>query len=132
MVLKEAKRRRRNLAMCWIDYYEAYDIVPHSWIMKCLTMLKIANTVQNLLQYAMPLWKVKLTSNILNFGNVEIKREIFQGDSVSSLLFITGLIPLTLIIIKCKETYEFSNSKERIKHLMYMDNLKLYTNRKRS
>ena len=60
MVLKEAKRRRKNLAMCWIDYCKAYDMVPHSWIMECLTMLKIANNVQNLLHCAIPLWKVEL------------------------------------------------------------------------
>ena len=63
MVLKDAKRRRKNLAMCWINYRKAYDIVPHSWITECLTMFKTANNIQNLLQYAMPLWKVELTSN---------------------------------------------------------------------
>ena len=35
-------------------------------------------------------------------------------------------MPLKLIIRKCKEAYKFSNSKERINHLIYMDNLKLY------
>ena len=27
MVLKEAKRRRKNLTMCWIDYRKEYDMV---------------------------------------------------------------------------------------------------------
>ena len=111
MVLKEAKRRRKILAMCWIDYRKAYDMVLHSWIMECLTMFKIANNDQKLLQYAMSLWKVELTSNNQNFGNVTIKRGIFQGDSLSLLLFIIGLITLTLILRKRKEAYRFSNSK---------------------
>ena len=101
-------------------------MVPHSWVMECLTMFKIANNVQNLIQYVMPVWKVELTSNNKNFGNVAIKRGIFQGDSLSPLLFIIGLIPLTLSLEACKEAYEFSNSKERINHLLYMDDLKLY------
>ena len=126
MVLKEAKRTKKDLAICWIDYRKAYDMVPHSWIMECLTMFKIANNVQNLLQYAMPLWKAELTSNNQNFCNVAIKRGIFQGDSLSPLLFIIGLIPLTLILRKYKKAYEFSNRKERINHVLYMDNLKLY------
>ena len=45
--------------MCWIDYRKAYYMVPHSWIMECLTMFKIATNVQNFLQDAMPLWKVE-------------------------------------------------------------------------
>ena len=126
MVLNEAKRKRKNLAMCWIDYCKAYNVVPYSRIMECLTMLKIANIVQNLLQNTMPLWKMELTSKNQNFGNLEIKQEIFQGDSLSPLLFIIGLISLTLILRKSKEVYEFRNSKERIKHLLHMDDLKLY------
>ena len=31
IVLKEAKRKRKNLAMYWIDYRKAYDMVLHSW-----------------------------------------------------------------------------------------------------
>ena len=42
------------------------------------------------------------------------------------LLLIIGLTPAALILRKCKEGYEFSNSKERISHLLYMDDLKLY------
>ena len=30
MVLKEAKRRRKNLAICWMDYRKAYDMVRQS------------------------------------------------------------------------------------------------------
>ena len=126
IVLKEAKRRKKDLAICWIDYRKAYDMVPHYWIMECLTMFRIANNVQNLLQYAMPLWKAELTSNNQNFCNVAKKRGIFQGDSLSPLLFIIDLIPLTFILRKYKKAYEFSNREERINHVLYMDNLKLY------
>ena len=29
-VIKEVKSRNKNLAMAWIDYKKAYDMVPHS------------------------------------------------------------------------------------------------------
>ena len=79
MILKDAKRRRKNLAMHWIDYRKAYDIVPHFSVMECPTMFEIANNVQNLVQYAMLLWKVELKSNNHNFGNIALNRGIFQG-----------------------------------------------------
>ena len=38
---------------------------------------------------------------------VEIKRGIFQGDSLSALVFVLALIPLSLILRKGKAAYEF-------------------------
>ena len=58
---------------------------------------------------------------------VDIKRDIFQGDSLSPLMFVLALIPLILILRKTKAAYEFSGSKEKINHLLFMDDLKLYS-----
>ena len=35
------KRKHRNLRMTWIDYHKAYDLVPHSWILKVLVFLYV-------------------------------------------------------------------------------------------
>ena len=34
---------RKNLAMAWIDYKKAYDMIPQSWILHCLKMYKISH-----------------------------------------------------------------------------------------
>ena len=52
---------------------------------------------------------------------------IFQGDSLSPLLFVLALIPLSLILRKAKAAYEFSESKEKFNHLLFMDDLKLHS-----
>ena len=52
-------------------------------------------------------------------GEVEIKQGIFQGDSLSPLVFVLALIPLSLILRNAKAAYEFSESKE--------DDFKLYS-----
>ena len=39
-ILKNCRRRLTNLSMAWIDYRKAYDMVPHSWILKCLEMVR--------------------------------------------------------------------------------------------
>ena len=58
-------------------------------------------------------------------GKVEIKRGIFQGDFLSPLVFVLALIPLSLILRKARAAYEFSESKEKINLLLFMDDLKL-------
>ena len=42
-------------------------------------------------------------------------------------MFILALIPLSLILKKAKAAYEFSGSKVKINHLLFMDDLKLYS-----
>ena len=42
-------------------------------------------------------------------------------------MFVLALIPLSFILRKAKAAYEFSESKERINHLLFMDDLKLYS-----
>ena len=42
-------------------------------------------------------------------------------------MFVLALIPLRLILRKAKAAYEFSESKEKINHLLFMNDLKLYS-----
>ena len=46
MVLKEARARKKNLAMAWIDYRKAYDMMPHSWILECLQELGVNDKIR--------------------------------------------------------------------------------------
>ena len=126
-VIREVKSRKKNLAMAWIDYKKAYDMVPHSWIVECLDLFGVAENIRTLLVNSMEKWKVMLCAGNLELGEVDIKRGIFQGDSLSPLVFVLALIPLSLILRKAKAAYEFSRSKEEINHLLFMDDLKLYS-----
>ena len=76
-------------------------------------------------------WKIMLCSGNSELDEVEIKQGIFQGDSLSPLVFVLALIPLRLILRKAKAAYEFSESKEKINHLLFMDDLKLYSRRQK-
>ena len=40
MILENCKNRHTNLSIAWIDYKNAFDNVPHSWIEKCLETSK--------------------------------------------------------------------------------------------
>ena len=126
LVLQDSKRRRVNLAMAWIDYRKAYDMVPHSWIQECMGIYGIADNIRTFISTSMASWKTKLTANGTDLGDVRIRRGIFQGDSLSPLLFVTCMIPLTHILKQCKDGYEFQGRNTKINHLLFMDDLKLY------
>ena len=70
-------------------------------------------------------WRTNLMSNGQNLGDVNIRRGIFQGDSLSPLLFVVYLIPLSVILRKTKGKYQPSKESESIHHLLFMDDLKL-------
>ena len=59
---------------------------------------------------------------------MNIKRGIFQGDSLSPLHFVIALKPLAAISRKVKTKYELGKRKGSINHLLFMDDLKLYGN----
>ena len=97
------------------------------WIIECLDLFGVPENIKSLLVNSMERWKVMLSSGNSELGEIEIKRGIFQGDSLSPLVFVLELIPLNLILKKTKVAYEFSKSKEKINHLLFMDDLKLYS-----
>ena len=113
--------------MPWIDYKKAYDMVPHSWIIECLDLFRVVENIKSLLVNSMEKWKIMLRSGNSELGEVEIKQGIFQGDSLSPLVFVLALFPLSLILRKAKTAYMFSESKEKINHLLFMVDLKLYS-----
>ena len=92
--------------MAWIDYKKAY-VVPHSWIIESLDLFGVAENIKSLLVNSMEKWKVMLCSGNSELGEVEIKRGIFKGDSLSPLVFVLALISLSLTLRKAKTAYEF-------------------------
>ena len=68
--------------MAWIVYKRAYDMVPHLWIIECLDLFGVAENIKSLLVNSMEKWMVMLCSGNSESGDVEIKRGMFQGDSL--------------------------------------------------
>ena len=47
-VIKEVKSRIKNLAMVWIDYKKAYEMVPHLQKIECLDLFGVAENIKSL------------------------------------------------------------------------------------
>ena len=89
-------------------------------------MVGVSEQIKHFSFETMKAWRVDITCNYQSLGGVDIKQGIFLGDSVSPLLFVLCLIPLTVILHKSESAYQFSGNKEKINHLLFMVDLKLY------
>ena len=47
--------------MAWMDYKKVFDMVPYSWLKKCM-MFGVAENMQKVLSSSMKKWKTDLTS----------------------------------------------------------------------
>ena len=113
--------------MTFIDYKKAYDRVPHSWILSCMSMCGISPSIINLFDTSFKQSSVDLMFGSTLLGHVKIKRGIFQGDSVSPLHFIISILPLSFLLNQPNVGYSLDcNSGPTISHRLYMDDLKLY------
>ena len=125
-VLRDAKRRHRFLSMAWIDYRKVYDLVPHSWLLAILEHTKVAGNLGLLIKKSMDNWRTELMFNGQPLCQIDINRGLFQGDSLSPILFVLAMIPLSFLLKREKYGYKMNNHGIVINHLFFMDDLKLY------
>ena len=117
--------------MAWIDYKKAYGMIPKSWIVNCLKMSKISHEIINFFEKNMKTRRVELTAGGKSLAETKIQRGIFQGDALSPSQFIITMMPLNYILRKCTAKYKLSRSQEKINHLMYMDDIKLFAKKEK-
>ena len=72
-------------------------------------------------------WKLELTPGRKCLADEKIQRGIFLGDVLSPLLFVLAMAPLNHLHRKYTGRYKLYKSQEKINHLMYINNIKLFT-----
>ena len=75
--------------------------------------------------------KLQNMKDTMTAGEIRIKKGIFQGDSISPLLFVLALNPLSCLLNNLQNLYRLNPRGEKkprlISYLFYMDDLKLFS-----
>ena len=113
MVMMNSKR-----SMAGINYKKAFDMIPHSWLIECLDIYGAEENTIRFLKNTMPNWKTILTHSGTRLAEVIIGRGIFQGYSLSPLLFLVAMIPMAKVLERMEVGYLLKKGGSRINHLM--------------
>jgi len=127
-VLQEYKRKKK-LCLAWIAYQKAFDMLPHSWIIKSLEISGINNKAvsftKNVMSYCGTRMHLHTENKTIETEDIKIQRRIFQECSLFPLIFCIYLIPLTEHLNRLNTQYEEHTKKTKISHLLFMDDSKL-------
>ena len=71
-------------------------MVWHGWMIEAMKVAGIRDNMMNLFENSKEAWRAELTACNESLGEVDIRREIFQGDSFSPLVFFCSSYTLYL------------------------------------
>ena len=128
VVTEAAQKEGKDLFQVWLDMRKAFDSLDHKWILCVLRSYGIDPPVVSLIERLMSTWRSVLTVNGRMISDpIPIKSGIFQGDSLSPLLFITAINPISWFVGRKGPGITLTTNR-RINHLLYVDDWKLFAN----
>ncbi|XP_044261169.1 uncharacterized protein LOC123009112 [Tribolium madens] len=136
-ITQDSRQYKRNLSMAWIDYRKAFDTTSHHLVVHLLKSLAVPDPIVECLERMILLWRTRFTitsgATKVRTEWVTFRRGVFQGDSLSPLLFCISLLPLSIALRKTKgyTCGPPSHRRHKVTHLFNMDDLKLYASGER-
>jgi len=132
MIMEHAKRHQRNLSVAYIDFRKAFDSVSHDWIRAMLEMYGFDKNTVSFITASMKQWRTQMflygSEKVVQTRPIFIKRGIFQGDTLSPLLFCLSLVAVSRELERKDDGYrmQVAGVQHTLSHLLFMDDIKLY------
>ncbi|OIR56341.1 MAG: uncharacterized protein A8A55_2913, partial [Amphiamblys sp. WSBS2006] len=127
-LLNRAVAGEKGLRTAWLDVKKAYDTVSHRYLKRLIGQkLGVPEPYRGYLLRLVDSWETTLILNREAVGDVKFQRGIPQGDSLSPLLFVLSLEPVSRMLNRMGKVEEVSAGREvGTNHLLFVDDIKLY------
>ena len=103
--------------------------MPHQWIDALLRSIKAPKIIKKCLQRIIPMWATTFSvgkgEKEVQF-ELQLKRGIFQGDSLSPLLFCLAISPISHVLQQTRG-FQCSGLPRPMTHMFFVDDLKIYS-----
>ena len=124
-VLKEVRLMRRNQSQ--LGQTKVFDSILHSWLLHALKLAKLPNHLLIAIKNLTESWYTKLNlygKNESIVSNViKIITGIYQGDSLSVILFVLALNPLSHLLRSTKGYAYGKNRQHQLTHKSYASDM---------
>ena len=129
-IMSEVRNKKRNLITIWLDYKKAFDSVPHEWLIQSLHLAKLPEDLIRAIEHLTSQWSTVLhlkgEEEVIVSDIIYFMKGIFQGDSLSVLLFILSVNPLSFLLDKLQGYACGKHKNYNVMHNFFVDDLKLY------
>ena len=129
-IIRDAITHNRDLSCAWLDVRKAFDSLSHSYLKRIIAIHMLPTNLMKALYSVMENWYVKIEiptsegivlSRLITFSNGEL-----QGDSLGPTLYTLAKNPISWKIRQQQGYVLSSPIKEKITHLLFIDDLKKY------
>ncbi|TBU13241.1 reverse transcriptase [Hamiltosporidium tvaerminnensis] len=121
------KEYGNNLKATWIDVKNAYGSIDHAYLTQCIENLNLPDRFLKFIKVIISKWKIDISVGPEKIMSKKIDRGILQGDSLSPLLFVLCMNPLSRKLNEkyTKVTVQTDAESHSTNHLLFIDDLKL-------
>ncbi|TBT96667.1 reverse transcriptase, partial [Hamiltosporidium magnivora] len=112
------KEYGNNIKATWIDVKKAYDSIDHAYLTQCIENLNLPDWTLKFIKVIISKWRI----------DISIDRVILQGYSLSPLLFVLCMDPLSRKLNEKYTSVAVQTDAESLLtvHLLFIDDLKLF------
>lgn len=119
------ERNEHLLKTSWIDIRKAFDSVNHQYLIDCLNEIRIPECIVESVKRMLDLQNTRIHLRNEMIGQVKIENGIMQGDSLSPLLFVIVMEPVSRMLNRKCSMIEVDEVMNR-NHLIFVDDIKLF------
>jgi len=106
-ILQDATSTKKPLMITFLDLKNAFGSIPHQLIFDMLRFVKVPSSVLNYVESFYSKLFVTVTTKYWKTSPIPFRRGVFQGDTMSPIMFLLSFNPLLQIAAKLNNSHGY-------------------------